>query len=154
MSKVTEKYLKNQELLKGWLDSHPEQKEFVSVLQAAGKAFIERKTAEKSGIKVEQMQKTEVSLSVGQVVSEKKFISYLESCVENPRILFSSFNGTPQCTISGVGYVVVAFILADVENIQITTKKDDTSAFDKYIIKYHMKNLDLDYQMSVTIWKK
>lgn len=153
MSKVTEKYQKNQELLKGWLDSHPEQKEFVSVLQAAGKAFIECKNAEKSGTNIEQFHKTEVLLSVGQALGEKKFISYLESCVENPRILFNSLHGKPQCIISGVGYVVAAFTLTDVENIQITAKKDDTSAFNKYIIEYHMKNRDLDYQMSVTIWK-
>lgn len=153
MTKVIEKYQKNQELLKGWLDSHPEQKEFVSVLQAAGKAFIERKTAEKSGIKVEQIQKTEVLISVGQAVNEQKFISYLESRVKNPRVLFNSLHGKSQCIISGVGYVVAAFTLADVENIQITAEKDDTSAFNKYIVKYRMKNLDLDYQMLVTIWK-
>lgn len=153
MSKAAEKYQKNQELLKGWLASHPKQKEFVSVLQDAGKAFIECKNAEKSRVNIEQIKKTEVLISVGQAVNEQKFIPYLENRVENPRVLFGSFDEVPQCIISGVGYEVTAFTLEDMENIQVTMKKDDTSAFDRYIVKYHLKNLDLDYQMSVTIWK-
>lgn len=153
MSRAAEKYQKNKELLKGWLTSHSEQKEFVSVLQDAGKAFIDCRTVEKSDTNIEQIQKTEVLISVGQAVNEQKFISYLESRVENPRVLFTSFDGVPQCIISGIGYTVTAFTLADVENIQITVKNNDASAFDKYIIKYHLNNLDLDYEIAVTIWK-
>lgn len=153
MNKAAEKYQKNQELLKEWVVSHPEQKELVSVLQDAGKAFIDCKTAEKSGANIEQIKKTEVLVAVGQAVNEQKFISYLESHAENPRVLFSSFDGIPQCIISGIGYVVTAFTLADVENIQIIVWNDDASAFNKYIFKFHLNNLDLDYEIAVTIWK-
>lgn len=153
MNKAVEKYQKNQEFLKGWLASHPEQKEFVSVLQDAGKAFIDCRTAKKSGANIEQIKKTKVLVAIGQTVNEQKFISYLESRVENPRVLFTSFDGVPQCIISSVGYTVTAFALADVENIQITAKNDDVSASDKYIVKYHLNNLDLDYQIAITIWK-
>lgn len=151
MSKATEKYQKNQELLKGWLTSHPEQKEFVSVLQGAGKAFIDCKTAEKSGINIERIEKSEILISVGQTVNEQNFVSYLQSHVKNPRVLFTSFDGVPQCIISSVGYTVTTFTLANVKNIRIAAKNNDTSAFDKYIIKCHSNNLD--YEILVTIWK-
>lgn len=151
MSKAAERYKKNQELLKGWLISHPEYKELVSVLQEVTNIYTSRKMVEKSGKEI--TDKVNFCISIGQAVSEKEFISYLSSYMDNPKILFSSLTGKPYFIISDDGYVVVAFTLEDIRNIQSKKETDASCDFDRWCFRFSLEG-KFDYEIYVTIWKK
>lgn len=151
MGKAAERYKRNQELLKGWLFSHPEHKELVSVLQKVTEIYTSRKAARKSG--EEATEEVKLSVSIGQAVSEKEFISYLSSYIDNPKILFSSLTGKPYFIISDDGCAVAAFTLEDIRNIKTDKETDASCNFDRWCFRFSIEG-KFDYVIYVTIYKE
>lgn len=151
MGKAAERYKRNQELLKGWLASHPEHKELVSVLQKVTEIYTSRKAARKSGEEV--AEEVKLSVSIGQAVSENNFSSYLTSYIFNPKVIFSSFVGKPYFIISDDGYGVAAITLEDIRNIQTNKETDASCDFDRWCFRFSIDG-KFDYEISVTIYKE
>lgn len=154
MGKAAERYKRNQELLKGWLASHLEHKELVSVLQKVTEIYTNRKAARKSGEEVteEVTEEVKLSVSIGQAVSENNFSAYLTSYIDNPKVIFSSLVGKPYFIIMDDGYGVAAITFEDIRNIQTDKETDASCDFDRWCFRFSLEE-KFDYEISVTIYK-
>lgn len=142
MTSAQRKYQKNQELTKAYITEHPELNRFVSILERAAKTNIN----------------VRFKISIGQATNEgnhKVFLSYLTSCISNPRILFTAADSEPMILISGKSCTLASICLADMGNLKIETEDCTGCTFDRYTIRFTLEKPTgkLDYDMNIVIDK-
>lgn len=138
MTLAQKRYHKNQELVKAYITKHPKLKEFTSILEKASNT--------ENNVKV--------TISIGKAECKDVFLSYLESCIKNPRILFTVTDNLPMVLISDKSYTLTSICLADMSNLKIYADCTGES-FDRYNIRYTLKKPTgrLDYNMRIVIDK-
>ncbi len=138
MTLAQRKHQKNQKLIKAYIVEHPTLKQFASILKRAADAEKDVK----------------ITISIGQAKGEDVFLSYLSSCIKNPRILFTVTDNLPMVLISDKSYTLASICLADMRDLKICA--DCTGkAFDSYNIRFSLKKPTgrLDYDMHIVIGK-
>lgn len=146
---MTKRNQMNHDIMTGWLENHPEHKELVSIMQAAGQAFADNLKAEMFGNKAEANKETSIVIAVGKA-AEKAFYPYLQSTLKNPRIVLGSICKYPQIVITEVHTIE----LSKIEGVKVQTEsiKEGDYSFERYTINYRLH--DLDYMVSVVIKSK
>lgn len=141
---MTKRNQMNHDIMTGWLENHPEHKELVSIMQAAGKAFTDNLKAEMFGNKAGADKETSLVIAVGKT-AEKAFYPYLQSTLKNPRIVTGSNAGLPQIVIDKTHTIN----LDKVEGVEIQTESvtEGSYTFERCTINYRLN--DLDYLVQV-----
>lgn len=143
VSPATKKYEENQILMRNYVDSHPEVNHFVNAL------------AEMQETKQDNRH-TNLSINIGEAKKEG-FLSYLESNVANPRVLFSHFDKDgdkiPQIIISDKTSTIAVLPVDCVKIISSQIENNDKDcSFDRYSFALRF-NDKFDYNMTIAIDK-
>lgn len=138
MTLAQRKRKKDQELIKAYIAKRQTLKKFVSIL----------KNAEDTENNVK------ITISIGKAERENAFMSYLSSCIENPRIQFTVTDNFPVVLILDKSCTLALICLAHMRDLKIYADCTGKS-FDSYDIRFALKKPTgkLDYNMRIVIDK-